>query len=806
MTGHFDTYIYTNCRADEGLQGRDGFQFQAISPEANLDAMSLVQRRLLYEPSPQWMRDRRPVSDYPPSLAHVHDGLYATAAGVYLGRESSGGREGNQLTHAIATSHGGDYGLVRPAQLFGAPFWTTVPAPTRQCPPLDPGWQPGPFGVLEAQRFVRAQDRGTALLTALLSHLRRTASDRRRVLFLARDPEPVLRWVTAATLLIPHRLALGIDFKIFTLNPAYADHRILAVHPDWSTGAASLDNQLGYVVFDLTRHDWTPVREDQDSRRWVDLFVSEDPYDVADAVEVAAAAAAAYRPLGTARTAFAVAVVLGHPPEKEAFGPIIGWLRANPPDLVERYGGELVDQLLSTPERWPPAELFQLDAAVREVLPHRAAAVRLALLRAEIETGGPPPDRRADRPARPLPPIDRAHWNADAETAATDLLADAMRVAPPDRFERLLRLAKRFGVAPPHPLLEPGLQRFIEHWAQHPEVDHDPRAWAGADEIKDKLRVLLARRLDDDPDVADDLGADWWETLLNRPNGLTTALDQALVAAAMAGFDAEPRATFVGEMLTAAAGAAEPLDAIQHTVDVLWRRTVPNLPETNKLVKMAPPELELGAEVFPALTGALFEEPVPNAIFDVAYLLAERRRIWLPPAAVRERIAVETSLRFVLARIGRTEVDPHDFADAMHRIPASTVEHNRKALVQAVMRAPLAASALAVVEAAPALRPAYTRRISRALLTEQWQPQYMAAAYVLNEMPPSQYNKETDYQVLTQLDKTVVEFVERGSSGRLEEVNRQIAELDEPWRVKWATYLRTVRPRGAIGRFIPRRR
>ena len=76
MTGRFDTYIYTNCRADEGLQHRDGFQFQAVSPGADRSAMAIVQRSLLYEASPQWMRERRPVSEYPPSLAH---GLIASS-------------------------------------------------------------------------------------------------------------------------------------------------------------------------------------------------------------------------------------------------------------------------------------------------------------------------------------------------------------------------------------------------------------------------------------------------------------------------------------------------------------------------------------------------------------------------------------------------------------------------------------------------------------------------------------------------------------------------------------------------------
>jgi len=802
VTGRFDTYIYTNCRADEGLQQRDGFQFQAMSPGADRAAMPLVQRRLLYEPAPQWMREGRPVSDYPPSLAHVHDRLYATAAGIYLGREAIGGREGNQLTHAIATSTPEAYGLVRPAQLLGAPFWTTVPAPAQQCPPLEPGWRPGPFGVVDAQRFVRGQDRGTSLLTALLSHLRRGPMDRRRVLFLARDPEIVLRWVTAATLLIPHQEALGIDFKIFTLNPAYADHRILAVHPDWSTGAASLDNQLGYIVFDLIRHGWTKVPEDSDSRRWVDLFVNEDPYDVADAVEVAAAAANAHPPLGLARTAFALAVVLGHPPDTLTIPPIIGWLKANPPDLVERYGAELVDQLLVTAVRWPVAELIQLDGAVRAVLPQRAAAVRLALLRTEIQAT----ERVSERSPRPLPPVEPPAWDEEAETAAVDLLAEAMRTAPRARFERLLRLAARFDVVPPHPLLEPGLQRFIEDWAQHPERDYDLDAWVGSPEIEEKLRVLLGRRLAAEPSAAERLGDAWWGSLLTEPNELTTPLDQAIVAAAVAALDGAHRAGFVEEMLKAAKQFTDPGVGIRVTAEVLWQRSSPTPAEAQRIVALAPDGLELGAEYFPRLSAALLEEPVKDADFEAAFALTGGdRRLWLPATQIMEQIVAERNLRFVMHWVCRTKLNPTEIADVTRRIPAKTLHTYRKRLLDAMMKAPLAAAALAVLESAPQLRPAFTRRISRALIIEPWNPAYMAAAFVLDAMPPSPHNTAADEQVLAHLEKTLSDFLVRTSGGRLGEVGSQIEELEEPWPTRWVAYLRSTRPRG-LSRIVHRLR
>ena len=139
---------YTDCVPGQGLQGGAGFQFQAVSGPQATEAMALVQRTALYEPPPGWMRERRPVGDYPLSLAHtVEDGLLVTAAGRYLGREANGTREGNQFTHAVATRDPEGYGLVRPAQLWAAPWWASGPASTTDLDPAPvppaPGGTPG---------------------------------------------------------------------------------------------------------------------------------------------------------------------------------------------------------------------------------------------------------------------------------------------------------------------------------------------------------------------------------------------------------------------------------------------------------------------------------------------------------------------------------------------------------------------------------------------------------------------------------------------------------------------------------------
>jgi len=215
VTG-FGSLYYTDCLPDQGLQGGAGFQFQAATPGPASEAMHIVQRSALYEPPASWMRERRPVSAYPRSLAHTaEDGLLATAAGRYLGQEANGTREGNQFTHAIVTREPGDYGMVRPAQLWGADLWVGEPAASTTLPELPSDPQPGPLDIETVRDRVRATDDCAGVLVTLVSALQYLGDPARRrtVVLVSADPERAACWLAAATLLLPSRQALKVSFK-----------------------------------------------------------------------------------------------------------------------------------------------------------------------------------------------------------------------------------------------------------------------------------------------------------------------------------------------------------------------------------------------------------------------------------------------------------------------------------------------------------------------------------------------------------------------------------------------------------------
>jgi len=168
----FGSLYYTDCRPGEGLLGSGGFQFQATSGDIESDLPDLVKRSALYEPPSVWMHELRPVEHYPRSLAHIsHGSRYITAAGHYLGKEAGGIREGNHFTHAIVTHDRGSYGLTRPAQLWGAPWWSGEPAPTTVCDPIPAEPPPGPWHAQAVRDRLREYSDAEDSLVALLSAL-----------------------------------------------------------------------------------------------------------------------------------------------------------------------------------------------------------------------------------------------------------------------------------------------------------------------------------------------------------------------------------------------------------------------------------------------------------------------------------------------------------------------------------------------------------------------------------------------------------------------------------------------------------
>ncbi len=544
-SGGFLSLYYTDCRPGQGLRGGAGFQFQSVSSGVSHDAMTLVQRSALYEAPVAWMREHRAVASYPPSLTHVFDGMYVTARGIYLGAEANGVREGNQFTHAVTTLEPDAYGLIRPAQLWDAPWWSEQPAASTECDPVAAQPEQGPWGIDAIREWVLGQPDSEDWLIAVGSAFDRAQEpNRRRVLFVGEDAAAILGWIAAGTLLLPQPRALRLGFRVFAINPQYSQHDVLGLHPDWAGSFANLGRDREFVVFNLDSGKHSVVEHTDAATYWAPRFLRADPFDVVDAIELAhkfacqrhqhadgSAAAADARVGSDDQLASAIVVlgesVLGESVEREQqASALAGWLAGQPSlsldDIVDPIARAVL--VAST----DATALGELDGAVRlhGLRGELAGQIRTDLLVAEVDeiVSG----RRASVDETPLP---RHDFTSAERLAGAAVIERAATVISPDRMDLLLRTSARFHVEPSVLKFRDAAHQFITWWADHPTAGLDPARWPCRAMLIDQLRDELAQR----PDSAALRGAvrqHWWPILLPVTDP-GSPLDASVAAAAM---------------------------------------------------------------------------------------------------------------------------------------------------------------------------------------------------------------------------------------------------------------------------------
>lgn len=550
MSGGFGSLYYTDCRPGQGLQGGAGFQFQAASPGVAAEAIPLVQRTALYEPPVRWMRERRPVTDYPPSLAHIGEGgVFATAAGRYLGQEANGTREGNQFTHAVVTRDPADYGSVRPAQLWAAPWWAAEPAPGTELDKLAAHPAPGPLDVETVRDRVHDAAGGEERLTALLSAIHHLADPehRRTVVLVGADPEEAACWIAAATLLLPRPEALRVSFKIFVADGQYGRHDIIALHPDWAQRWADTGPGSGLVVFDLDRGRHTAVEATDAACFWVPRLLAEDPYDVVDAVELAgqfarARADGADAHVEPTRADCLAAVVAAVGERLTTWGRLeeaAEWLLTAPEEAMRIGRDSVLTAMLETgvPETAPRAPVLRTLVAAARSRGWAPAAARIqrGLLTAEIGEALTASDGvaalRMFTALPPLPPLDRP--DDDRVDGCAELEA-ALRGARPDQVPPLLTVADRHAVRPLTANFCSAAYTFAAWWVQQPDPDLQPERWPAPPEALDWVRDVLRDWLAGPHHglAAAAIHARWWRPLWPEACDPADKLDGQLMSVA----------------------------------------------------------------------------------------------------------------------------------------------------------------------------------------------------------------------------------------------------------------------------------
>jgi hypothetical protein len=758
-------------------------QFQARSAGVDQATLGVIRRHLIYEPPERLMRDRLPAADFPPSFAHVHEGCYATAAGVYLGREAVGYREGNHLTHAIVATDPGAYRTARPAQLFGANFWRNEPAATTKSLSTLGGWQPGPMDAAQASQFVRAAPDGTALLAtllaALLDHVRSAAADppARRVLFISERAEAVVHWLTAATLLIPQHDAVRIGFKVFTSDPARSTVPVVAVHPGWTRSEATVQDDRGYVVFDLRDHRWSVLPESPEAVRWAQLFCEDDPYDVTEAVELAAAS-------GMGRDAgreMAAVAVLRRPPSLAHADEICHWLKHGPPALREAYGGTIVDVLTGLPDL---NLVRRIDDIANDQFPARRQAVRFNLLRLELKAALSDPARpRGSAPSRLLP--------ATAKPEAARLVAQTLGRAQPLAFDRVLRVAAQFGVEVPLGSVQQAAAGFVAYWADHPNAGFDPSAWPAEPPVYEMLRDELSVRILEQRDTADL----WWNRLWKwKPEkaDLASPLDCELLSAAMEKESSSHRLRIVRALLAGRPGMGE--DYYRDLTTLLWRRTPPWPAELSELCKSVPTGTTLDAGLFDGIMAAVGDNPTGLLELELCARLSEHRLLALDPAT-----AELLDHHHWLHRFETNPRDPSNAMGAEERLfetPGPLIAAHAEPLARGLLAAGQPAMVGRVAVNGPA---ALIRELSRRI-REGRLPMpdhaFIALSFVVSERAAQLWSKpdrgqkpDPGRQLGLDLQWIVADWLETASKSSRKLVAEDLEAVDSGLRALWETLI-----------------
>jgi hypothetical protein len=775
MTGRFETLIYTDCRPRQGLRGTAGLQFQARSSDGVAAAEMMVKDNLLYEPPSRWMADRRPVEQYPPSFAHMWaTGHLATASGVYLGREANGTREGNQLTHAIVTTDPADYLGLRPAQLYGAGFWSTVPALTTRSDPVELAPGAGEYSPARARDFVLAQPDGPATLLALVSALGEAGrSGQRRVLFVGDDAATIVEWLVAGTLLVPRERAFMLGFKIFSTDPARCSLPIVAVPTEFAGAAGRIDNQLGYVVFDVGRHEHTAVPPTPAAVRWVPLFLREDPRDVVDALDVAAESGIAD---GEAAAALGLAAILHRTPDLRDAEPIVRWLRTGPERLRQAYGLDIAELFAETPERWPRRVLVLLDAVGCDgLLPGKAADVRLALIISEVDAARSEAVVTDD----PLPALPSDEWQPDHAEQVRLIVIEALGSVTSDvAYEALLRVAYRFeagvGVADVVDTADP----FIRYWADHPEEKFQPDLWPCHDELVARLLNELTRRVATGSEQQAVVGDRWGGWLLPRLGRLERPLAAAALGAAVR--RGEGRDGLVKKYLAAAGSDPHEFGWV---VDALWSQSRPSILELRLVRDLAPD----GTTLPPRLFEPLVELVTRAAVLDIDVLnlcrSVIRRHLMQPSQAVYQVLDDDDRLTATIDQLTSKDKPSDERVDALlvdlAKLPSRAVEARTAELVDGLLRVVAFGTMNDLLKQHEALLDPYLRRL-RAVLAEQLSERHVSVAFYL-----AADRTVLDGRQREKLREGLWNWMVRASDREIRAAGRRVATLGTRWRDAW---------------------
>lgn len=493
----FDRAIYTDVRADEAVDGYDGFNFQAISAGIGSGDLAVIRGASLHQVQPGWAVDRDELA-HPPTCAYVvREGRRYLSRGISTGTTNNG-RPGNQLTEVAVSSDDGDFVPYRPAQLFSAAEWTLAKASGTSVEPwLTPLTVREDFEVDALGAMVLGDPWAISVLPAFLTMVEQAAApEPTRLILVHDDIDLVMRWIALGTLFLDEESALGLRFRALVADPWRQEADVVGVSPAFG-GATSF---AGANVLDLAGRT-PPVLEPSDSAvqcaRWLGELGIEDTLVACSAARRWSAALGAEVAAATARALlFPTPGADGRAEWSAAVGLVSGLTAHESIDELELYAEEVVQAAVSY--RPCTAEEFR-EAAAAARTAHSAGLRELAcdLITPALEALAVTP-ALAGGWAAELGQIDTSiAWQDDDErAAAAQSLATVIAGAGDQVLPDLLSTARALGLALPETELEATTRRVARLWLADPGFGTGRwQRWAGGDRIITLLAASLVSRL-----------------------------------------------------------------------------------------------------------------------------------------------------------------------------------------------------------------------------------------------------------------------------------------------------------------------
>lgn len=525
-----DILVFTDSTATESLSGSPGFQFIARSPGTSPTDENIVKQQQHLLPSglseDGW-------KDHPATCGYVRAGDRMYLSRGHSTGDTLGGRPGNQLTVTLMTSEPYDILPLRPAQLFSSPAWDFGRPASKDLTEWEsPVEISEDFDVPGLHALIVEDPWAVSVLPNVLTMLDQTQAERRkRLLIRHSDQTVVMRWVALMSHFLDAERALGFEFRVFTDAPLASNQHVVGVHPmiapELTVDAA---RQAGLNMLDLERRELSPVTPSESAMRYARWFVSGDPYEALEAIEIGrrwsqfmdpdvAAMAAELATMGAAPGQ------IGREALTASLVALCELARGQQTDELDTYGDGLAD-LVASSRPTASSDLLLIDGALWNVAAVGDVELAQSLAVTALEWVAVQPDMLSTWSTNTSsPPAAVLTWpNNELRAHAARLLATGLNSVDDSVLPGAFALASALNTGVSAATVTVPIRRLADIWSVNPGLTAQASGWIHHEAATAQLEQVLSARL-----TAADPGAiaSWrrgdWDWLSTVPWGVSAS-------------------------------------------------------------------------------------------------------------------------------------------------------------------------------------------------------------------------------------------------------------------------------------------